>query len=68
MTPPTTHEHMSAKKLARGKATADLLEITWREGDPRRRRLAAIALGLRHPIYAKWRGRGKPYVAGTEDV
>lgn len=67
MTPPSTHEHMAARKLAKGKATAELLEMAWREKDPRRRRLAAISLGLRHPIYAKWRSHGKPYVAGTED-
>lgn len=48
----TAHEKLEASVLARGLATLQILAMCG-DPDPRRRRLAKIALGLRHPIYAR---------------
>lgn len=50
MMAPTAHELVAAMAFAEGKSTVDLLLAS------RDDRLAAIALGLRHPIYARWPG------------
>lgn len=48
----SAHEQLAATAFAKGKATVQLLEAKLFAADPSTRRLAAIALGLRHPIYA----------------
>lgn len=47
------HDRVAAARFAKGLATWQLCGIRLSDPDPRRRFLATVALGLRHPIYAQ---------------
>lgn len=56
---PSAHDTIAAQALARGLATWQLCGIKLHDPDPVRRRIAAPALALRHPIYAPKKDRPK---------
>jgi len=46
------HDHLRAVVLAEGKSTMQLIAMACADPDSTTRRIAGIALGIRHPIYA----------------
>lgn len=48
----SAHDHLAAVAMAQGLANIELMVIKATDPDLARRRLAAIALGIRRPIYA----------------
>ncbi|MCG6111538.1 MAG: hypothetical protein MEQ74_05035 [Paracoccus sp.] len=49
----SAHDHLAAVSFAKGKATFQLLEAKLFSPDANTRRIATIALAIRHPIYAR---------------
>lgn len=49
----SAHDHLAAVSFAKGKATFQILEAKLFSPDADIRRIATIALAIRHPIYAR---------------
>ena len=64
MRAPSAHECLAATAWASGRSTYELLWLQGPSVCPSLRRLAAVALGLRHPVYAAWPG-GLGYISPT---